>query len=176
MLYTEVRDVDESGIEVAQGESGEVLFRGPHIMKEYWNNPEATAETLVDGWLRTGDIAMMDEDGFLFIKDRVKDMIISGGENVYPAEIENALLSHPDVVEVAVIGQPSEKWGESAFAIVVPANEALTDQELLEHCQGKLSRFKQPKGVAFIESIPRNPAGKILKRELREQFPGPAME
>ena len=174
MLYTEVRVVDGSGKEVAPGESGEVLFRGPHLMKEYWNNPEATAETIVDGWLRTGDIAMVDEDGFLFIKDRIKDMIISGGENVYPAEIENALLSHPDVVEAAVIGQPSEKWGESPFAIVVPGDEALTAEDLLEHCQGKLSRFKQPTGVAFIESIPRNPAGKILKRELREQFPGPA--
>ena len=176
MLYTEVRVVDASGNDVASGESGEVLFRGPHLMKEYWNNPEATAETLVDGWLRTGDIAELDEDGFLFIKDRIKDMIISGGENVYPAEIENALLSHPSVVEAAVIGQPSEKWGESPFAIVVSSDTDLTEGDVLAHCDGKLSRFKQPKGVAFVDTIPRNPAGKVLKKELREQFPGPASD
>ncbi len=132
MLYTEVRVVDEEGNDAAVGETGEVLFRAPHLMKEYWNRPDATAETIVDGWLRTGDIALIDEDGFLFIKDRIKDMIISGGENVYPAEIENALMSHPAVAEAAVIGQHSEKWGESPFAIVVVKETALNEQELLD--------------------------------------------
>ena len=176
MLYTDVRIVDGKGNDVAAGESGEVLFRGPHLMKEYWNNPQATEDAFTDGWLHTGDIAAFDEDGFIYIKDRIKDMIISGGENVYPAEIENALLSFAGVVEAAVIGQPSDKWGESPFAVIVRKDESVTESALLAHCQTRLSRFKLPKGVAFVESIPRNPSGKILKRELREQFPGPAPE
>ena len=177
MLYTEVRIVDESGNDTAPGVSGEVLFRGPHLMKEYWANPEATAEVYdSDGWMRTGDIAAMDDDGFVFIKDRVKDMIISGGENVYPAEVENALMSHPGVAEAAVIGQPSEKWGESPFAVVVRATTDLDESALLEHCADRLSRYKLPKGVAFVDEIPRNAAGKVLKKALREHYPGPAPE
>ena len=144
-------------------------------MLEYWNRPEATAETITqDGWLRTGDVATIDSDGFIYIQDRIKDMIISGGENVYPAEIENVILTHPDVAEVAVIGQPSEKWGESPFAVVVRKNEALSEADVLAHCDGKLARFKLPKGAAFIDLLPRNPNGKVLKRLLREDFPGPA--
>ena len=175
-FHTEVRVVDESGADVPAGTPGEVLVRGPHIMKEYWNLPEATAETLKDGWLHTGDVATMDEDGFVTIQDRTKDMIISGGENVYPAEVENAILSHPGVAEVAVIGLPSEKWGESPLAVVVPSDAGLTADQIFDHCQGKLARFKQPKAVEFIDEIPRNPTGKVLKRVLREQFPGPANE
>ena len=144
-------------------------------MKGYWNRPDATAETITqDGWLRTGDVAVMDDEGFVYIQDRIKDMIISGGENVYPAEIENVILGHPDVAEVAVIGQPSERWGESPFAIVVRKSDALLETDILQHCDGKLARFKQPKGAAFIDIIPRNANGKVLKRVLREQFPGPA--
>ena len=144
-------------------------------MKGYWNLPDATAETITqDGWLRTGDVAVMDEEGFVYIQDRIKDMIISGGENVYPAEIENVILGHPDVAEVAVIGQPSERWGESPFAIVVRKSDALLETDILQHCDGKLARFKLPKGAAFIDVIPRNANGKVLKRVLREQFPGPA--
>tara|TARA_B100000315_G_scaffold259757_1_gene317056 strand:+ start:60 stop:497 length:438 start_codon:yes stop_codon:yes gene_type:complete len=143
-------------------------------MLEYWNRPEATSETLVDGWLRTGDVAVMDAEGFVYIQDRIKDMIISGGENVYPAEIENVILSHPEVAEVAVIGQSSERWGESPFALVVRKSELLSDVDVLQFCDGKLARFKLPKGVAFVDEIPRNPSGKVLKRVLREQFPGPA--
>ena len=144
-------------------------------MKGYWNRPDATAETITqDGWLRTGDVAVMDEEGFVYIQDRIKDMIISGGENVYPAEIENVILGHPDVAEVAVIGQPSERWGESPFAIVVRKSDALLETDILQHCDGKLARFKLPKGAAFIDVIPRNANGKVLKRVLREQFPGPA--
>ena len=144
-------------------------------MKGYWNRPDATAETITqDGWLRTGDVAVMDEEGFVYIQDRIKDMIISGGENVYPAEVENVILGHPDVAEVAVIGQPSERWGESPFAIVVRKSDALLETDILQHCDGKLARFKLPKGAAFIDIIPRNANGKVLKRVLREQFPGPA--
>lgn len=174
-FHTEVRVVDDDGSDVTPGEQGEVWVRGGHIMLEYWHRPDATAETITqDRWLRTGDVATVDEDGFVFIQDRIKDMIISGGENVYPAEIENVLISHPDIVEVAVIGQPSEKWGESPFAVVVSKDPSLSEASVLEHCDGKLARFKLPKGAAFIDVIPRNANGKVLKRVLREQFPGPA--
>ena len=173
-FHTEVQVVREDGMRCDPGEQGEVWVKGPHIMLEYWNRPDATAETIVDGWLRTGDVASEDEDGFIYIQDRIKDMIISGGENVYPAEIENVILAHPDVAEVAVIGQPSERWGESPFAIVVSKNPDLAEGDILKHCDGKLARFKLPKGATFIETIPRNPSGKVLKRVLREQFPGPA--
>ncbi|NHN36541.1 long-chain fatty acid--CoA ligase [Pseudomaricurvus alcaniphilus] len=174
MLYTEVKIVHPDGTVIAPGENGEILIRGPHVMKEYWNNPEATASTLVDGWLHTGDVGTIDEDGFIFIRDRLKDMIISGGENIYPAEVENILASHPGVLEAAVIGQPSEKWGESPLAVIVRKDDSATAQSLLDYCQARLSRYKQPKRFVFIESLPRNASGKILKKELRKQFPGPA--
>ncbi len=175
-FHTEVRVVRPDGSDVEPGEPGEVLVRGPHVMREYWNRPEATAETIRDGWLYTGDVATRDEDGFVYIQDRTKDMIISGGENVYPAEIENAILGHPKVSEVAVIGQPSERWGESPLAVVVRSDPGLTVQEVLDFTQNKLARFKQPRSVEFIDEIPRNPTGKVLKRVLRERFPGPAPE
>ena len=174
-FHTEGKVVDDNGVVCPPGEQGEVWLKGKHIMLEYWNRPDATAETITaDGWLRTGDVAATDEEGFVYIQDRIKDMIISGGENVYPAEIENVILALTGVTEVAVIGQPSEKWGESPFAIVVKNDNALTEIDVLEHCDGKLARFKLPKGAAFIEVIPRNANGKVLKRELRLQFPGPA--
>jgi acyl-CoA synthetase (AMP-forming)/AMP-acid ligase II len=175
-FHTEVRVVDEDGNDVPPGAAGEVVVRGKHVMTGYWNRPDATAETIKDGWLYTGDIAEWDADGFIYIRDRTKDMIISGGENIYPAEIENVILSHPKVGEVAVIGQPSERWGESPMAVVVKADPSLTPDEVMKHCDGKLSRFKIPRGVEFIEEIPRNPSGKVLKRLLREEFPGPAPE
>ena len=153
-----------------------MLISGNHIMKEYWNRPDATAETVKDGWLYTGDVAIKDEEGFITIQDRIKDMIISGGENVYPAEIENVLLLHPEVADAAVIGLDSAKWGESPLAVVVRKSDSLTEEPLLSHCNGKLARFKLPKGAVFVDEIPRNPSGKILKRELRKQFPGPAPE
>ena len=173
-FHTEVRIVRPDGGDCAADEPGEVLVAGPHVMREYWNRPDATAETIVDGWLRTGDVARQDADGFIYIEDRIKDMIISGGENVYPAEIENVLQSHPNIREAGVIGQPSAKWGESPFAVVVKGDEPLGVADVLDFCVGKLAGFKQPKGVAFVEQLPRNPSGKILKRMLREQFPGPA--
>ena len=173
-FHTDIRVVNEAGEDCGPDEAGEVLVRGKHIMREYWNRPDATAEALRDGWLHTGDIAIMDEEGFVSIQDRIKDMIISGGENVYPAEIENVLMSHPEISEAAVIGIASEKWGESPLAIVVRASETLTEADVLNFCHGKLARFKQPAAATFIDVIPRNPSGKILKRLLREQFPGPA--
>ena len=173
-FHTDVRVVRPNGEDCAPDEPGEVLVAGPHIMREYWNRPEATAETIVDGWLHTGDVARQDADGFLYIEDRIKDMIISGGENVYPAEIEKVLEAHPAVTEAGVIGQPSEKWGESPFAVVVRRDDALTEADVLAFCRGKLAGYKQPKGVAFVDEVPRNPSGKILKRLLRERFPGPA--
>jgi O-succinylbenzoate-CoA ligase len=175
-FHTDVRVVNESGRDVKPGEVGEVIIRGPHVMKGYWKRPEATSETIRGGWLHSGDLAAVDKEGFVYIQDRKKDMIISGGENVYPAEIENVILSHTGVKEVAVIGQPSEKWGESACAVVVRKDPALRAADLLQHCQGKLARYKQPRTIEFIDEIPRNPTGKVLKRLLRDRFPGPAPE
>lgn len=170
-FHTQVRVVGADGQPVAAGEPGEVIVRGKHNMTGYWNNEQATAETIRDGWLHTGDIALVDEDGFITIHDRIKDMIISGGENVYPAELENVVLAHPKVADVAVIGVPSEQWGESPFAVMVAADPDLTIDEVMSYCDGKLARFKLPKGGAFVAEIPRNPTGKPLKRLLREQFP-----
>ena len=175
-FHTRVRIADSDGRELPRGEPGEIQVQGPHNMKEYWNRPDATAETVVDGWLHTGDVAVMDEEGFVTIQDRMKDMIISGGENVYPAEIENILLSHPGIADAAVIGQASAKWGESPLAIIVRKDMALTEEQVLAHCQEKLARFKLPKSAVFVDEIPRNPSGKVLKRVLREQYPGPAAE
>ena len=125
-------------------------------MREYWNRPDATAETLVDGWLRSGDVAIMDEDGFVYIQDRIKDMIISRGENIYPFEVENVLLGAPGVADAAVIGMASARWGESPLAILVRDDPELTEAAVLSHCQSRLARFKQPR-AAFVDSIPREP-------------------
>jgi len=171
-FHTNVRVVDSEGNNVKAGEVGEVLVSGRHIMKEYWNRPEATAETIREGWLHTGDLATVDAEGFVYIQDRIKDMIISGGENVYPAEIENVLLSHPQVQDVAVIGQENQQWGEVVVAVIVRADDSVTAADLMKHCDGKLARYKMPKIVEFIDVIPRNPTGKALKRILRDQFPG----
>lgn len=169
-FHTDVKIVDEDGREAGAGVPGEVLVRAPHTMVGYWNRPEATAEALIDGWLRTGDIAVMDADGFIFIQDRLKDMIISGGENVYPAEIENIIHGLDGVADVAVIGKPSQKWGETPLAIVVSGDPELTAQQILDWCDGRLARFKQPREIVFTDAIPRNPTGKILKRILRDRF------
>lgn len=173
-FHTDVRVVNGDGKDVGPGEAGEVIIRGKHVMQGYWNNPDATAATVKDGWLYSGDVATVDQEGFVYIQDRIKDLIISGGENVYPAEVEGVLMRHPDIVEAAVIGQESEKWGESPVAIVVRNAEGLEAEEVLDFCKGKLARFKQPVAVHFVDEIPRNPSGKILKRVLREHFPGPA--
>jgi acyl-CoA synthetase (AMP-forming)/AMP-acid ligase II len=177
----DVRVVDLAGNPVPPGMPGEVITRGPHLFSGYWNQPEATRSALREGWFHTGDIAEVDADGFIYIKDRSKDMIISGGENVYPAEIENVLSAHPGVSEVGVIGQPSAKWGECACAVVVrgsgwKGDDQLLVQELKALAQQRLAKFKQPKSYVFMDALPRNPSGKILKRMLREAFPGPAPE
>ena len=169
VMFCEVRVRDDAGNINTRG-TGEVVIKAPFVMKEYWNRPDATEEAFDHGWFRTGDIAEIDEDGFVFIKDRIKDMIISGGENIYPAEIENVIIAHPAVTEVAVIGLPDEKWGEIACAVVVGDRDQVGEEDIIGHCAEKLSRFKLPKKVVFIEAIPRNPAGKVLKRVLREQF------
>ena len=171
-FHTDVRVVDVNGDDVTGDEVGEVIMRGAHIMKGYWNLPEATAGAIRDGWLYSGDLATIDAEGFVFIHDRKKDMIISGGENVYPAEIEDVILKHPGVREVAVIGQPSVKWGESPLAVVVKSDDRLTADDILGHCRGKLAGFKIPTTVEFVDEIPRNPSGKVLKRLLRERYPG----
>jgi acyl-CoA synthetase (AMP-forming)/AMP-acid ligase II len=171
LFHTDIRIVDQHGLDVDVDQPGEVLVRGRHVMVGYWNRAADTAATIKDGWLSTGDIAVHDADGFIFIRDRIKDMIISGGENVYPAEIEDLLLTHPDVADVAVIGMPSARWGESPLAIIVPARPDLDEQAILDHCAGRLARYKQPRKVVFTDTIPRNPTGKILKRLLRDQFP-----
>ncbi len=176
-FHTDVRIVDaETGKDMPAGQSGELITRSKHNMIAYWNREKATADTIKDGWLYTGDVARMDEDGYIYILDRSKDMIISGGENVYPAEIEGVLLTHPKIREVAVIGQASAKWGESPLAVVVKSDPSLSEAEVLGYVNGKLSRFKLPKAAVFIDEIPRNPSGKVLKRVLREQFPGDAPE
>jgi acyl-CoA synthetase (AMP-forming)/AMP-acid ligase II len=176
-LHTEVRVVDDAGRNVAPGQVGEVIVRGAHLMKGYWNRPDATADALRDGWLYTGDLASVDKEGFVYIQDRKKDMIISGGENIYPAEIEKVLVGHPALADAAVIGLPSGKWGESPAAIVVAKpGETPSAPDVIAYCKGKLAGYKIPRVVEFVDEIPRNPTGKILKRILRDQFPGPAPE
>lgn len=170
-FHTEVRVIDDAGNDCPPDQKGEVLLQSPNMMKGYWNKPDATAATIVDGWLHTGDIGQMDKDGFLYIMDRKKDMIISGGENIYPAEIEDYLLRHPKVMDAAVIGYEDAKWGEAVRAIVVASpGEELTESELIEWCQGKIGKFKIPKSVIVTDAIPRTPTGKILKRELRDKY------
>lgn len=170
-FHTDVKIVHPDGTTCLPEEAGEVLVRGDHIMTGYWNRPDATADTIKDGWLYTGDIALVDDEGFIWIQDRLKDMIISGGENVYPAEVENIILGHPGVADVAVIGVPSDKWGETGLAVIVKKDAAVTEADIIAHCDGKLARFKMPGGIRFIDVIPRNASGKALKRELRIQFP-----
>ena len=172
-MHTELRVVDEGGKDIVpgSGEAGELLLGGRHMMLGYWNKPEATAEALKEGWLYTGDICTIDADGFIFICDRKKDMIISGGENIYPAELENVLSAHPAVQEAAVIGVTSEKWGESPLAIIVKAaDQVVSSEELIAYCKENLAAFKVPKLYEFAESIPRNASGKLLKNLLREQY------
>ena len=169
----EVRVVDpETRADVLPGEAGEFWVRSDQVMAGYWNMPEATREALTPGgWLRTGDAGRIDEAGYLYIEDRVKDMIISGGENVYPAEVERVLVRHPDVAEVAVIGVPDEKWGEAVHAVVVPAAGAAADEAaLIAFTRHRLAHYKSPTSVAVLPALPRNTTGKVLKRQLRSSF------
>ena len=170
-LHNSMKVVDPQGNDIAPGEVGEILQSGPTVMRGYFNNPQATAEAIVDGWLHTGDLATVDEDGFIYIKDRKKDMIISGGENIYPVEVEQVLYKHERVLEAAVIGVPDDKWGESVLAtIVVQPGQVMTADEVVEHCKKNLASYKKPKRVEFVDALPRNPSGKVLKTELRKQY------
>ena len=167
----ELKIVAADGEDVARGVVGEIVVRSPVVMKGYWNKPDATAASIRDRWMRTGDAAYMDEDGYVFIYDRVKDMIVTGGENVYPAEVENALFCHPAIADAAVIGVPDDTWGEAVKAIVVLKSGATPDAaDIIAWVRARIANFKTPKSVDFVEAIPRNLSGKILRRQLREPY------
>lgn len=168
IFHSAMKLVDENGRSVPLNQNGELLIKGPHVTTGYWHNPDATAEALRDGWLHTGDMARQDEDGFFYIAGRFKDMIISGGENVYAAEVEAIFLAHEAVAEAALIGQPDEKWGEVGVMVVVLANgRAIDEATLLTYCQGKLARYKIPKRVIFTDALPYSPYGKVMKAKLK---------
>lgn len=168
---TQIRIVDEELCEVAIGEVGEIAVRGPQIMLQYWGMPEATAKTVIDGWLYTGDAARMDEEGFVYIQDRIKDMIVSGGENIYPKEVENALFDHPNIVDAAVIGIPDEKFGEAILAFIqTDDGQLLEGDALIAFCRERLAGYKVPRKFEFIDVVPRNASGKVLKKDLREPY------
>ena len=167
-LFLELDIWDPEGVSVPAGERGEIVMRGPKVFRGYWRDPEATAAAFEGGWFHTGDVGVRDEYGYLFIVDRFKDMIVSGGENIASSEIERVLYEHDDVLEAAVVGRPDDRWGEVPVAFVVLRDGATAnDEALLEHCRAQLARFKVPKAVVFLDALPRNPSGKVLKRELR---------
>ncbi|WP_099157309.1 fatty acid--CoA ligase family protein [Virgibacillus ndiopensis] len=169
ILHVENKVVDEFGEEVHVGEVGELVVRGPNVMKGYYNLPEETAVTLKDGWLYTGDMARMDDEGFFYIVDRKKDMIIVGGYNVYPREVEEVLYTHPDISEVAVIGIPDTNTGEAVMCFVVSSDSTLTEEVLIEFCKGHLAGYKVPAKIEFLDELPKNTTGKILRRNLKER-------
>lgn len=169
---TDIRIVGHNGGDLAVGEEGELWVKGPQIMKGYLNNPQATDETIVDGWLRTGDVAKVDEDGYLYIVDRIKDMVIVSGFNVYPAEVEDALTRCGRVAEAAVIGLDDPETGERVVAYVVPADNSVTEDEIIAHCKEHLTAYKVPKTVEFVSELPKSPVGKVLRRELRDKAKG----
>jgi long-chain acyl-CoA synthetase len=164
----EMKVVDEGGREVADGEVGEILIRGPNVMKGYWQRPDATAETIRDGWLHSGDLGRRDPDGYFYVVDRKKDLIIRGGYNVYPREVEELLYEHPDVVEAAVVGIPDPTHGEEVGAAVVLRDGAgASTEELREHVRSRLAPYKYPRRIWLLDELPKGPTGKILKREIQ---------
>ncbi|MEX5718912.1 long-chain-fatty-acid--CoA ligase [Geodermatophilus maliterrae] len=171
MLNVEVRVVDDAMEDVPQGEVGEIVYRSPMVMEEYWGKPEATAEAFAGGWFHSGDLVRQDEDGYLYVVDRKKDMIITGGENVYCAEVEDVLAAHPKVAEVALIGVPDTRFGEAPLAVVAPRDpaDAPTPEELTAWCRERLARYKNPREYSVVPALPRNPSGKVLKTRLREE-------
>ncbi|WP_448642828.1 long-chain-fatty-acid--CoA ligase [Geodermatophilus sp. URMC 63] len=171
MLNVEVRVVDEAMDDVPRGEVGEIVYRSPMVMEEYWNKPEATAEAFAGGWFHSGDLVRQDEDGYYYVVDRKKDMIITGGENVYCAEVEDVLAAHPKVAEVALIGVPDARYGEAPLAVVAPRDPAdpPTPEELTAWCRERLARYKNPREYSIVGALPRNPSGKVLKTRLREE-------
>ncbi|BBZ46352.1 fatty-acid--CoA ligase FadD5 [Mycobacterium parmense] len=164
------RVVDENMNDVPIGEVGEIVYRAPTLMSGYWNNPQATAEAFAGGWFHSGDLVRMDEEGYVWVVDRKKDMIISGGENIYCAEVENVLASHPGIVEVAVIGRAHDKWGEVPIAVAAVAADELRLEDLADFLTERLARYKHPKALEIVDALPRNPAGKVLKTELRARY------
>jgi len=171
VINVEVRVVDDNDRDVPPGEVGEIIYRGPTVMKEYYKDPEATAETMRGGWFHSGDMVRMDEEGFIYVVDRKKDVIISGGENIYPAEIEDVLYKHPKILEAAVIGVFDQVWGEAVMAVVVPKpGEEITRDEVIEWCSQHLASFKKPRYVEFTKALPRNAAMKVVKGELRKLY------
>ncbi|MEZ0149471.1 MAG: o-succinylbenzoate--CoA ligase [Candidatus Reddybacter sp.] len=172
-FHVDIRIIDDNGNDLPATQVGEILCRGPNMLKGYWNKPEATSEALAGGWYHSGDLGYLDDEGYLYVVDRKKDMIISGGENVYPAELEQAIYLHDAVAEVAVIGIPHDKWQEvPAACIVLKEGASLTENELIAFCNERLARFKVPKTAHFIDELPKSGAGKILKTELRKVFGG----
>lgn len=168
LAHHQVRVGDDRGVDMPTGTVGEVLIRGPKVFAGYWRDPEATRQAFVDGWFRTGDLGRLDEDGFLYIEDRKKDMIVSGGENIATPEVERVLYEHPDIVEVAVVGHPDERWGEVPHAFVaVRAGATLTAADVVEFCKGRLAKFKIPAHTTIVDQLPRTASGKVIKRELR---------
>jgi acyl-CoA synthetase (AMP-forming)/AMP-acid ligase II len=166
---SEIRVVDEHGVDRRPGEIGEIIIRGPNLMKGYWRRPEATVEAIRGGWLHSGDLARIDENGFVYVVDRLKDMVISGGVNIYPREIEDVISAHPAVAEVAVYGMPDERWGEALAAAVVPRSDMSVDpQEIVDFCRGRIGGYKVPKRVRIVDVLPKNASGKVLKTELRK--------
>lgn len=170
---TQVRIVGQDGTPLPTGDVGEIAVRGPQAMAGYWGRPDATREMMRNGWVMTGDAGHLDAEGLLYVSDRVKDMYVSGGENVYPRQVEDLLHAHPAVSEAAVIGIPDERWGEVGMAFVVAAAD-VTEADLVEHCRGNVAGFKVPHAVVVVDELPRNAAGKVLKRVLRDRIPGPA--
>jgi acyl-CoA synthetase (AMP-forming)/AMP-acid ligase II len=167
----EVRIVDPQGAEVMRGEIGEIAVRTPRLMKGYFSQGDATAQTIVDGWLHTRDMGWMDEDGYLYLAGRKDDLIIRGGENISPAEVEAVLHTHPAIEEAAIVGVPHVDWGEQVLAIVVPrAGSTLTAEEVIDWCHRRLASFKKPTSVQFVRELPRNPLGKVLRKDLRQLF------
>jgi acyl-CoA synthetase (AMP-forming)/AMP-acid ligase II len=168
---TTLRVIDEADHEVAPGDPGEISARGPQLMSGYWRRADETAETLRNGWLRTGDIGRIDDDGYLFVEDRVKDMVVSGGENVYPRMVESVLFEHPAIADAAVIGVPDDRWGEVVKAVVaLRPGMRCTEAEVLDFCRPRLGGFERPRSVDFVQTLPRTPTGKVLKRVLREPY------
>jgi fatty-acyl-CoA synthase len=167
--HCRLRLVDGNGNDVAQGVSGEIMVKGDNVMSGYWNAPQATAAVLSDGWFRTGDVGHFDEEGYLYVDGRSKDMIISGGENIYPAEIENLLIESPDIAEASVIGRPDERWGEIVVAVVVPRpDHTLSSEQVLKLLEGRIARFKHPKEVVVVKALPKTALGKIRKEDVRK--------
>jgi fatty-acyl-CoA synthase len=173
IFHSRIRVVDFDGEDVPTGETGELIIEGPHVCAGYWDNAEASARAIRDGWFHTGDMARRDEDGFFYIAGRFKDMLISGGENVYATEVEAVILEHPDLVEAALIGQPDEKFGEVGLIVAVPREGASpTEADVLAICAGRLARYKIPRRVIFTDALPYSPYGKVQKSELKKRFLG----